>query len=279
MSCCFDCVCALCTRNDVPVLFRMSYTRRGRGKPDTRRPGGGRIAFAGMQTRTPHAPRDASADCVSHPFSSRTKRFRFGFARLGGERVTFCFGRKSPKTTAPGMPVSATSCCLNFPAMLADHAPARTRASMRSDMRALLARSTALLGVMRRRDFYFDGGHPWPRSKRELTACFVVPSAHDARQWGPSNTANGRRVNPQDGAQEVRQFAVGPWMARRRTPAAVSGPVVHGWTKGVFAGWHFFGPPFFGHAKKGGPPAREAGGKRHVCRSLDLFSRTSWPAP
>src|SRR6185312_1500518 len=30
----------------------------------------------------------------------------------------------------------------------------------------------------------------------------------------------------------------------------------------VFAGWPFFGPPFFGHAKKGGSPAREGGEKR-----------------
>src|SRR5574337_1015256 len=33
--------------------------------------------------------------------------------------------------------------------------------------------------------FCFDAGHPWPRSTREPTTCFVAPSAHDARRSGP----------------------------------------------------------------------------------------------
>jgi hypothetical protein len=45
---------------------------------------------------------------------------------VGGERATFCFGRKWPKTIAPGMPVSSTSCCRNCPVLLAPSGPART---------------------------------------------------------------------------------------------------------------------------------------------------------
>ncbi|HKT42322.1 MAG TPA: hypothetical protein VJQ86_08205 [Rhodanobacteraceae bacterium] len=71
------------------------------------------------------------------------------------ERATFV-SAKVAKTIAPGMTVSATSCCRNFPARLADRAPARTRTSLCSDMRALLARSTAMLGVMQRRGSRFD---------------------------------------------------------------------------------------------------------------------------
>jgi hypothetical protein len=56
-------------------------------------------------------------------------------------------------------------------------------------------------------------------------------------QRGPSNTASGRRKCPKGGAQDVRQFAAGPWRALRRTPAVASEPAVHGWTQGVFAGW------------------------------------------
>ena len=39
----------------------------------------------------------------------------FGSARLGGERGTFCFGKKYPKTIAPVAVISTTSCCLDCP--------------------------------------------------------------------------------------------------------------------------------------------------------------------
>ncbi|GEM_PF-5127115 len=71
-----------------------------------------------------------------------------------------------------------------LPLVLADRAPARTRTSLCSNMRALLARAAARRGVMQRRGFCFDDGHPWPRSKREQTTCFVLPRAHDVRKPG-----------------------------------------------------------------------------------------------
>src|SRR5574337_422469 len=70
------------------------------------------------------------------------KRFRFGSARLlatslwlalraacgvqignpadlvGGERGTFCFGKKYPRTIAPVAVISTTSCCLDCPCHL-----------------------------------------------------------------------------------------------------------------------------------------------------------------
>jgi hypothetical protein len=78
--------------------------------------------------------------------------------------------------------------------------------------------------------------HGLVRSKMKQCALLRL-RAGSAPIGGPSNTARGRRTCPKDGAQDVRQFAVGPWMARRRTPAVASVPVVHGWTQGVFAGW------------------------------------------
>ena len=86
---------------------------------------------------------------------------------------------ESHQSHAPGTTVAATSCCLNFPALLAPGGPARTtrhfpvarpsptlraafgvqisspcrfsRASLRSDMRALLPLGAAMLGVAQRR--------------------------------------------------------------------------------------------------------------------------------
>ncbi|MGH8113271.1 MAG: hypothetical protein ACREPL_15345, partial [Rhodanobacteraceae bacterium] len=43
-----------------------------------------------------------------------------------------------------------------LPSVLADRAPARTRTSLCADLRALLARSAAMLGGMQRRDFRSD---------------------------------------------------------------------------------------------------------------------------
>jgi len=49
------------------------------------------------------------------------------------------------------MTVEPTSGWLDCPALLAGRAPARTRTSLCSDMRAFPARPAAMLGVMRRR--------------------------------------------------------------------------------------------------------------------------------
>ena len=150
---------------------------------------------------------------ASNPFLplASTKPFRIGFARLGGERVAFCFGRKSPKTIAPGMTVSPTSCRRNFPAVLADRAPARTRTSLCSDMRALLARSAALLGVVQRRVFCSDGGHPWPRAKRESMPRFAPPRARDACSTGPLERGERATDQPEGwrtGSAPVRRRAM-----------------------------------------------------------------------
>jgi len=50
----------------------------------------------------------------------------------------------------------------HLPLPLADRAPARTRTSLRSNMRALLARSPARLRHRQRRVSSFAAGHPWP---------------------------------------------------------------------------------------------------------------------
>ena len=73
-----------------------------------------------------------------------------GSARLQRERPTFVTA-KVGKATTPDMTVLATSSCLDCPTLLVDRAPARTRTFMCSNMRALLARSAAMLGVMQRR--------------------------------------------------------------------------------------------------------------------------------
>jgi hypothetical protein len=71
-------------------------------------------------------------------------------ARLPGERTTFV-STKVAKTIDAGMTVSPTSSWLDSPALLAGRAPARTRTSLCSNMRAFPARPAAMLGVMRRR--------------------------------------------------------------------------------------------------------------------------------
>ncbi|MGH8124338.1 MAG: hypothetical protein ACREPK_00605 [Rhodanobacteraceae bacterium] len=97
---------------------------------------------------------------MSFPAPPTKKRFRslrerealvFGFARRSGARVTFCFGRKSPKTTAPGMTVFADIVSAQLPLVLAERQPRRTHTSLCSDMRRLLCRSAARRGVMQRR--------------------------------------------------------------------------------------------------------------------------------
>jgi hypothetical protein len=67
---------------------------------------------------------------------------------------------------ALGMTVSPTSGWLDFPALLAGRAPARTRTSLCSNNRAFPARPAAMLGVMRRRlkshfDTAIHGLRPW----------------------------------------------------------------------------------------------------------------------
>lgn len=53
---------------------------------------------------------------------------------------------------------------------------------------------------------------------------------------GPSDVASGRRKSPKDGARDVRQFAVGTWMCRQRTPATASESAAHGCAKDASAG-------------------------------------------
>jgi hypothetical protein len=66
----------------------------------------------------------------------------------------------------------------------------------------------------------FDSGH---RGLAGNEAKQFASSSHAHRmcvQWGPSNTAGGRRISPKDGPQDAGQFAAGTWMCRWRTPAA-----------------------------------------------------------
>ena len=105
-------------------------------------------------------------------------------ARLPGGWATFV-SAKVAKTIAPGMTVSATSCCRNFPALLAPSGPARTRTSLCSNIRALLPLGAAMLGVVQRRVDRSNDGHPWPRTKRESATRFAPSRAQDVRQTGP----------------------------------------------------------------------------------------------
>jgi len=217
------------------------------------------VARATRHCRHPGAGRDPSARKHITPV--------LGSARLGGERGTFCFGKKYPKTIAPEAVISTTSCCLDCPCRLPiAHRRETTRhipvarpsltlraafgvqigspcrfspASLQSDMRALLARSSARLRHRQRRPYRSAAGHPWPRAKQDQTASLDMAARRRRASRGPSNTASGRRISPKDGPQDAGQFAVGTWMYRRRTPATASKPVVHGWTKGVFAGSPF----------------------------------------
>jgi hypothetical protein len=98
----------------------------------------------------------------------------------------------------------------------------------------------------------------------------VVSCAHEARLRGPSDAASGRRSSPKDGAQDVRQFAAGTGMCRRRTPAAVSEPAAQGCAKGASAGWPSLWCLSLGHARERHPRAREARGRRQGCRGLRI---------
>ena len=130
-------------------------------------------------------------------------------SRLAGERFRslsrasyFCFGKSSQNHCA-GHDDLADIASARSPLVLADRAPARTRPSLASDMRALLARSAARRGVMQRRGYRFDDGHPWPCSKRELTTCFVAPRAQEARRTGPLRRGETRTIRPAGRAQGI----------------------------------------------------------------------------
>jgi len=79
----------------------------------------------------------------------------------------------------------------------------------------------------------------WPCSKRDRAHCFVRHARRMRAEWGPSDAARALRKCPQGGAQEVRQFAAGTGMCRRRTPPSAREPAAHGWAKGASAGWPF----------------------------------------
>src|SRR6185437_934641 len=79
---------------------------------------------------------------------------------------------------------------------------------------------------------------------------------------GPLCCGEGRTIRP---AGWARWIAPTCRRARDGASASPAGPhafFVHGWTKNAAPGWPFLGPTFFGHAKKGGSPAREAGEKK-----------------
>ena len=89
---------------------------------------------------------------------------------------------------------------------------------------------------------------------------------------GPLCCGAGRTKRPAGWAQWIA-----PTCRRAKDGASASpdGPhalFVHGWTKSAAPGWPFFGPPFFGHAKKGGSPAREAGEKRQGSRCSNRWN-------
>ncbi|MDE2272165.1 MAG: hypothetical protein KGJ94_09305 [Xanthomonadaceae bacterium] len=71
----------------------------------------------------------------------------------------FCFGKNGQNHCA-GHDGFADVVSAQLPLVLAARAPARTRPTLASNMRALLARSTARRGVMQRRVFHFVTGHP-----------------------------------------------------------------------------------------------------------------------
>ena len=160
-----------------------------------------------------------------------------GSARLGGERVTFCFGRKSPKTIAPAAVISTTSCCLDC--------PCRLPIARRRELLHPCSRTCAPCSRDRQRGCGTADGafvallpaiHGLVRSKHQQVAP-PLGARRTRADRGPSNTASVRRTSPKDGALDVRQFDAGTWMCRRRTPADANRPAAHGWAKGVFAGW------------------------------------------
>ncbi|HEX7369710.1 MAG TPA: winged helix-turn-helix domain-containing protein [Rhodanobacteraceae bacterium] len=105
-----------------------------------------------------------------------------GFAGLR-RASPFLFRQKGAKDHCAGHDGFAGIVPAELPLVLANRAPARTRTSLCSNIRALLARSTARRGVMQRRIDCFDGSHPGPSSM-----CFKTSStmefAQEARQMG-----------------------------------------------------------------------------------------------
>ena len=177
----------------------------------------------------------------------------------------FPFG-ESNQSQAPGTTVSATSCCLNFPALLAPSGPARTRPSLASDMRALLPLGAAMLGVMQGRGkgpASLPVIHDLVQSEIRWGASPVCARRKRADR-GPSNTASGRRKCPLGGAQEVRQFAAGTWMCRRE-PRRPGAKLQHRDVRRACSrGGLLFGDLSLGHARESHPRARGARGKNRI---------------
>jgi hypothetical protein len=139
-------------------------------------------------------------------------------------------------------------------------------------------------------------GPCWARILRAVAATQIAWSCFERGQDGrrrsrafprPLCCGVGRTKRPagrsEANAREARAQGIAPTCRRAMdgvsaSPAGPHGFFVHAWTKNAAPGWPFSGPPFFGHAKKGGSPAREAGEKRQGCRTstenvLDSGSR------
>ena len=142
----------------------------------------------------------------------------------GGRVISLCMAKeKSPGERPPGAaffvhPWTKNPC---GPAGLAD-APSLARRQVGAIPCAhpagLIVGPHRSTGVQKK--LCFDSGH---RGLAGNETKQFASSSHAHRmcvQWGPSNTAGGRRISPKDGPQDAGQFAAGIWMCRWRTPAA-----------------------------------------------------------
>ena len=142
------------------------------------------------RTRNPAFRHSGTTTCLS--FS----------ARLQGERATFV-SAKVAKTMALDAMATATSCCRDSPARLAEQRPRRTRTSLCSNMRRLPRRSAAPLGIAYSAGKLAQHGHPWPalwvwlstqlRERVKLNRIDALTSEYP-RVWNPVRVSRIRMV-------------------------------------------------------------------------------------
>ena len=128
------------------------------------------------------------------------------------------------------------------------------------------------------------GAHPartCRRSKQlDLASSEATMAAVEAELFpGPLCCGAGRTIRPAGWAQRIAPTCRRAKDGASASPAGPHGFFVHGGTKNAAPGWPFLGPPFFGHAKKGGSPARQAGEKRQGCQSANPTNGIKSTAP
>ena len=139
--------------------------------------------------------------------SRKTVAFPLWFRSPPRRARYFLFRQKVPKNHCACGGDLDNVLLSRLPLPLADRAPARTPASLQSNMRALLARSATRLRHHQRRGCRSATGHPWPSSKREPAVAWS-PCARTMRANGAPRTRradDGKSAGWRTGSAPVRR--------------------------------------------------------------------------